>query len=91
MDGLSFKEYTEYEIILNKLHLDVNIKKEVASYLFNQNVDKIIDNYNQAKGGMSCMENRLAKFGKTEEFNRQFQVNIDMGVFQKLAKKEMDT
>jgi hypothetical protein len=37
------------------------------------------------------MENRLAKFGKTEEFNRQFQVNIDMGVFQKLAKKEMDT
>jgi hypothetical protein len=65
MDGLSFKEYTEYEITLNKLHMDMDIKKEVASYPFNQNVHKIIDNYNQARACMSSMEKRLAESGRT--------------------------
>jgi hypothetical protein len=33
---------------------------------------------------------RLTKTGKTEEFNRQFQDNIDMGVFRRLSHKELE-
>jgi hypothetical protein len=35
MDSLSFKENTEYEIILSKLRLNVDRKKWVARYPFN--------------------------------------------------------
>jgi hypothetical protein len=35
MDSLTFKENTEYEIILNKLHLDVERKQWIAGYPFN--------------------------------------------------------
>jgi hypothetical protein len=45
MDSLS---YTEYEIILSKLRLDVDRKKWVAGYPFNTLIECLIDNYNQA-------------------------------------------
>jgi hypothetical protein len=48
----------------------------------------LIDNYNQVKGCMSCMEKRLVKAGNAEEFNKQFQDNVDRGVFRKLTRKE---
>jgi hypothetical protein len=35
MASLSFKENTEYEIILSRLHLDENRKKWVTAYPFN--------------------------------------------------------
>jgi hypothetical protein len=50
MASLSFKENTEYEIILSKLKLDVNRKRWIAAYPFNMLVGQLIDNYSQAKG-----------------------------------------
>ncbi len=61
MDSLSFKENTEYEIILSKLNLDMNWKKWVAGYSFNMLVEQLIDNYAQARGYMDRMEARLVK------------------------------
>jgi hypothetical protein len=56
MDSLSFKENTEYEIILSKLRLDVDWQQWVAGYPFNTMVEWLIDNYAQARGYMSRME-----------------------------------
>jgi hypothetical protein len=50
MEGLSFKENTEYEVILSKLRLDVDRRKWEAGYPFNMMVERLIDNYNQARG-----------------------------------------
>ncbi len=61
MDSLSFKENTKYEIILIKLKLDVSQKKWVAGYPFNTLVERLIDNYPQAKACMGKMEARLVK------------------------------
>jgi hypothetical protein len=88
MDSLTFKENTEYEIILNKLHLDVERKQWIAGYPFNTLVEKLIDNYNQARGCMSRMESRLLKKGRIAEFNRQFQDNVDRGVFRPISREE---
>jgi hypothetical protein len=88
MDSLTFKENTEYEVILSKLWLDVERKQWVAGYPFNTLVEKLIDNYNQARGCMSRMETRLGKKGRMAEFNRQFQDNVDRGVFRPISKEE---
>jgi hypothetical protein len=88
MDSLTFKENTEYEVILNKLHLDVERKQWIAGYPFNTLVEKLIDNYNQARGCMSRMETRLLKKGRIAEFNRQFQDNVDRGVFKPISREE---
>jgi hypothetical protein len=88
MDSLTFKENTEYEVILNKLHLDVERKQWIAGYPFNTLVEKLIDNYNQARGFMSRMETRLLKKGRIAEFNRQFQDNVDRGVFKPISREE---
>jgi hypothetical protein len=79
MDILSFKENTEYEIILSKLKLDEARKRWVAAYPFNMLVGWLIDNYLQAKEYMSKMEARLEKTGKLNEFNQQFQDHVDRG------------
>jgi hypothetical protein len=72
MDSLTFKENTEYVIILSKLRLDVGRKKWVAGYPFNTMVERLIDNYNQTRGYMSKMEARLLKTGRMDEFNQHF-------------------
>ncbi len=41
MDSLTFKEKTEYEVILSKLHLDVERKQWIAGYPFNTLVEKL--------------------------------------------------
>jgi hypothetical protein len=64
MDSLTFKENMEYEVILSKLHLDVGRKQWIAGYPFNTLVEKLIDNYGQARGCMSRMEARLLKKGR---------------------------
>jgi hypothetical protein len=53
MDSLTFKENTEYEVILSKLHLDEERKQWIAGYPFNTLVEKLINNYGQARGCMS--------------------------------------
>jgi hypothetical protein len=55
MDSLTFKENAEYEVILSKLQLDVERKKWIAGYPFNTMVERLSDNYNQARGYMSRM------------------------------------
>jgi hypothetical protein len=66
----------------------VGRKKWIAGYPFNTMVERLIDNYNQARGLMSRMETRLLKKGRLDEFNRQFQDNVDRGVFRPISKKE---
>jgi hypothetical protein len=88
MDSLSFKQNTEYEIILDKLRLDASKKKWVAGYLFNMMVERLIDNYTQARGCMGRMEARLVRTGRPNGFNRQFQDNVDRGVFRALTREE---
>jgi hypothetical protein len=88
MDSLSFKENTEYEIILSKLKLDEARKRWVAAYPFNALVGRLIDNYPQAREYMSKMEARLQKTGKWSKFNQQFQDNMDRGVFKQLSREE---
>ncbi len=87
MDSFSF-ENTEYEIILSKLKLDEERKRWVAGYLFNTMIERLVNNYNQARGCMGKMEARLAKTGRLQEFNRQFQDNVDRGVLKALFKEE---
>jgi hypothetical protein len=53
-------------------------------------VKKLIDNYGQARGCMSRMETRLLKKGRIAEFNRQFQDNVDRGVFKPIPREEAD-
>jgi hypothetical protein len=78
MDSLSFKENTEYKIMLGKLRLDRNIKKLIAAYHpLNTYVEKLIDNYAQARDCMTRMDGRLIKTRRIEEFNRQFYDNVD--------------
>ncbi len=65
-------------------------KQWIAGNPFNTLVEKLIDNYGQARGCMSRMESRLLKKGRLEEFNRQFQDNVDRGVFKPIPKQEAD-
>jgi hypothetical protein len=88
MDSLSFKENTEYEIILGKLKLDEHQKKWVAGYLFNTMVERLIENYAQARGCMGRMEARLVRTGRLDEITQQFQGNVDRGVFRALTREE---
>jgi hypothetical protein len=90
MDSLTFKENTEYEVILSKLHLDVGRKQWIAGYPFNTLFEKLIDNYGQARGCMSRMEARLLKKGRIAEYNRQFQDNVNRGVFKPIPREEAD-
>jgi hypothetical protein len=90
MDSLTFKENTEYEVILSKLRLDVDGKRWVAGYPFNTMIECLIDNYNQARGIMSKMEARLLRTGKLDKFNRQFQDNVDRVVFKAVSQEEAE-
>ncbi len=53
-------------------------------------MEKLIDNYNQARGCMSRMETRLVRKGRIAEFNRQFQDNVDRGVFKPISREQAD-
>jgi hypothetical protein len=65
----------------------VDRKTWVAGYPFNTMVERLIDNYNQARGYMSKMEARILKMGRLDKFNRQFQDNVDRGVFKAVPRQ----
>ncbi len=65
-------------------------KKWIAGFPLNTMVERLIDYYDQARGDMSRMEARLLKSGSLEEFDRQFQDNVDRGVFKPIPKEEAD-
>jgi hypothetical protein len=88
VDSLTLQENAKYEIILNKPCLGEGKKKGIASYLFIQNVHKLIKIYCQARGCMTRIEKIPVKAGKTLEFNKQFQDNVDRGAVRKLSKKK---
>ncbi len=87
-DGQPFKENTEYEIILAELRLDEKRKKWVAGYSFNIMVERLIDNHAQARRCTGKIEAKLVRTGRLEEFNQQFQDNVDRGVFRALTREE---
>ncbi len=62
----------------------------MAGYPFNTLVERLVDNYAQARGNMGRMEARLVKTGWLDEFNQQFQDNVEKGVFKALTWKEAD-
>jgi hypothetical protein len=51
-------------------------------------IERLVDNYTQARGCMGKMETRPVKTGRLEEFNHQFQDNADRGVFKALSREE---
>jgi hypothetical protein len=61
VDSLSFKENTEYKVIISKLQLDNKRKRWVTAYQFNIYVEKLIGNYAQAKSCMIRLESRLIR------------------------------
>jgi hypothetical protein len=90
MDSLTFKENAEYEVILSKLRLDMKRKMWVAGYPFNTMVERLIDNYDQARGCMSRMEAQLLKKGRLDEFNLAVSRQCGPGVFKPIPKGEAD-
>jgi hypothetical protein len=62
----------------------------MAGYPFNTLIERVIDNYVQARGYMGRMEARLVKTGRLIEFNQQFQDNKDRGAFKALTRGETD-
>jgi hypothetical protein len=89
-DSLSFKENQEYQVILDGLKFDEKRRKWRASYPFCIPPSKLMDNYDQAYRCTLHQEKRLAKEGRTEEFNKQFYETVGRGVFRELSPKEMD-
>jgi hypothetical protein len=67
----------------------VDQKKWVAGYPFNTLVERLIDNYLQAMACIGKMEARLVKMGRLDEFNQQFQDNVDGGMFMSLTRRRL--
>jgi hypothetical protein len=89
-DSLSFKENQEYQVILDGLKFDEKQRKWTASYPFCIPPSKLGDNYDQVYRLTLLQERRLAKQGRTEEFNKQFYETVGRGVFRELSPKEME-
>jgi hypothetical protein len=53
-------------------------------------VEQLIDNYSQVRGYMGKMEARFVRTGRLGKFNRQFQDNVDRGVFRALSGEETE-
>jgi hypothetical protein len=67
-DSLSFKENQEYQVILDGLKFDEKRRKWMASYPFCIPPSKQMDNYDQVYRCTLHQEKRLAKEGRTEEW-----------------------
>ncbi len=90
-DSISFKENKEYEVIINGLKLDVEMKMWTASYPFCVSPWVLIDNYKQARKCIEAQEKRLIRSRRLEEFNSQFYNMVERGVFRKLSLQEEPT
>ncbi len=62
-----------------------------GSYPYNTCVGKLIDNYSQARGYTMKIEMRLERTDRMEEFNKQFQDNVDRVIFRSLTVEEVQT
>jgi hypothetical protein len=86
---LTFKENQEYRVILDGLKFDAERKKWTASYPFCIPPSELMDNHDQVYKYTLYQEKRLAKEGRTEEFNKQFYETVERGVFKEISREEM--
>ncbi len=88
-DCLTFKEDEEYRIILEGLKFDKERGRWRATYPFHIPPTTLKDNYGQVFKYTLAQEKRLAKQGRTEEFNAEFYKTVERGVFKEITKEEM--
>ncbi len=89
-DSLTFKENQEYQVILDGLKFDAKRKKWTAAYPFCIPPSELMDNQDQVYRYTLYQERRLAKEGRTEEFNKQFYETVERGVFKEISRDEME-
>jgi hypothetical protein len=88
-DCLTFKEDQEYQIILEGLEFSKERGRWRATYPFHIPPTTLKDNYGQVFKYTLAQEKRLAKQGRTEEFNAEFYKTVERGVFREITKEEM--
>ncbi len=88
-DSLTFKEDQEYQVILEGLKFDEEHRRWRATYPFHIPPTTLRDNYQQVYKYTLAQEKRLAKQGRTEEFNTEFYKTVERGVFKEITKEEM--
>jgi hypothetical protein len=89
-DSLTFKEDQEYQVILEGLEFNKERRKWRATYPFHIPPTTLKDNYQQVYKYTLAQEKRLAKQGRTEEFNAEFYKTVERGVLKEITKEEMD-
>ncbi len=89
-DCLTFKEDQEYQIILDGLKFNKERGRWRVTYPFHIPPTTLKDNYGQVFKYTLAQEKRLAKQGRTEEFNAEFYKTVVRGVFKEITKEEMD-
>ncbi len=89
-DSLTFKEDQEYQVILEGLEFNKRRGRWRATYPFHIPPTTLKDNYQQVFKYTLAQEKRLAKQGRTEEFNAEFYKTVERGVFKEITKEEMD-
>ncbi len=85
-DCLTFKEDQEYQIILE---FNKERGRWRATYPFHIPPTTLKDNYGQVFKYTLAQEKRLAKQGRTEEFNAEIHKTVERGVFREITKEEM--
>jgi hypothetical protein len=89
-DSLTFKEDQEYQVILEGLEFNKGRGRWRVTYPFHIPPTTLKDNYQQVFKYTLAQEKRLAKQGRTEEFNAEFYKTVERGVFKEITKEEMD-
>jgi hypothetical protein len=88
-DCLTVKEDQEYQIILEGLKFNKEHRRWRATYPFHIPPTTLKDNYGQVFKYTLAQEKRLAKQGRTEEFNAEFYKTVECGVFKEITQEEM--
>jgi hypothetical protein len=88
-DCLTFKEDQEYQVILEGLKFNKERGRWRATYPFHIPSTTLKDNYGQVFKYTLAQEKRLAKQGRTEEFNAEFYKTVERGVFKEITREEM--
>ena len=86
---ISYEELTELESIEEKLTLDIEAAKWTTEYSYKQDPSILSDNYAQAFACMTSTTKRLARRGQLDAYDKQFQDNIDRGVFKEVTEEEI--
>jgi hypothetical protein len=81
---MSYTESKELEEIEQGLSLDTSRKKWTAKYPYNTDPSVLCNNYSQALHCMKRLEKRLIANGKINDFNAQFQENVERSVFEEI-------